>query len=294
MSDVKTVPVSLRQDADYSWKIIFDDTEVGEITLSGDDLKHEVFFTVKEPYRCRHYASNALYRFDELAHDTLGISVIHAVVPAENEQARHVVEHSGYQIISRDEENIFYMHEKAVTVNDRGLVLQDGEESIYLAGGCFWGMERVFKVLEGVKSTCTGYANGTLENPSYEDIIRNETGYKETVRVIFDENLISLETVLKAYFMCIDPSLINRQAEDYGTQYQTGVYYKDPLQKERIEAFFEEEKKKYSEFHVELRPLECFYEAEEYHQDYLTKNPNGYCHITFVDIQKVKELNRRG
>ena len=167
----------------------------------------------------------------------------------------------------------------------------DGKKTIYLAGGCFWGTERVFKLLKGVTDTCVGYANGMQKDPRYEDIIRHNTGYRETVRVTYDPALISLEKVLKAYFLCIDPTEKDAQRGDVGTQYQTGVYYKDPALKERIERVFAEERKKTAVFQVELKPLECFYEAEEYHQDYLDKIPDGYCHITAVDLEKVKALN---
>ena len=153
-------------------------------------------------------------------------------------------------------------------------------------------MERVFKVLDGVINTTTGYANGHLDNPSYEDIIRNDTGYRECVRVIYDKKKVTLETVLEAFFMCIDPTLKNQQGEDIGEQYQTGIYYRNPDLNERIKKVYDLKSQDYSDFHVELKPLDVFYEAEEYHQNYLDKHPDGYCHITRVDLERVKSLNK--
>ena len=141
--------------------------------------------------------------------------------------------------------------------------------------------------------TRTGYANGNTPNPSYEDIIRNETGYKECVKVIYDTSIIDIRTILTAYFMCIDPTVKNRQKEDIGTQYQTGIYYKDESMLPYIEEIYDAEKSRYEQFYVELQPLQNFYEAEEYHQHYLEKHPDGYCHITLVDLNKVKKLNRK-
>ena len=151
---------------------------------------------------------------------------------------------------------------------------------IYLAGGCFWGVEGYFKRIEGVKDTTCGYANGKTANPSYEDVCRHNTGHAETVRVLFDTDLINLEDLLIYYFRIIDPVSVNKQRNDVGTQYRTGIYYTDESLLPVIKAAVEREQRKYNEkIAVEVLPLENFYSAEEYHQNYLDKNPNGYCHI---------------
>lgn len=151
---------------------------------------------------------------------------------------------------------------------------------IYLAGGCFWGVEGYFKRIEGVKDTTCGYANGKTANPSYEDVCRHNTGHVETVRVLFDTDVINLEDLLIYYFRIIDPVSVNKQGNDVGTQYRTGIYYTDESLLPVIKAAVEREQRKYNEkIAVELLPLENFYSAEEYHQNYLDKNPNGYCHI---------------
>ena len=152
--------------------------------------------------------------------------------------------------------------------------------TIYLAGGCFWGVEGYFKRIEGVKGTTCGYANGRTENPSYEDVCRHDTGHAETVKVDFDDEVVSLEDLLIYYFRIIDPVSVNKQGNDVGTQYRTGIYYTDESQLPVIKAAIEREQRKYNEkIAVEVLPIENFYSAEEYHQDYLDKNPNGYCHI---------------
>ena len=166
-------------------------------------------------------------------------------------------------------------------------------KTIYLAGGCFWGMEKAFQQLSGVRETTTGYANGNVDNPTYQLVCTDTTDFRETVKVDYEPGEISLEKLLTAYFICIDPTVRNQQGHDIGSQYQTGVYYVDDEDLPVIEKAFEEEKKKYSKFHVELKKLENFYDAEEYHQDYLIKNPNGYCHISLDTYRKLRELNEK-
>ena len=152
--------------------------------------------------------------------------------------------------------------------------------TIYLAGGCFWGVEGYFKRIEGVKDTTCGYANGRTENPSYEDVCRHDTGHAETVKVDFDDEVISLEDLLIYYFRIIDPVSVNKQGNDVGVQYRTGIYYTDESQLPVIKVAIGREQRKYNEkIAVEVLPIENFYTAEEYHQDYLDKNLNGYCHI---------------
>ncbi|MBQ4225715.1 MAG: peptide-methionine (S)-S-oxide reductase MsrA [Oscillospiraceae bacterium] len=151
--------------------------------------------------------------------------------------------------------------------------------TLYLAGGCFWGTQRFFDQFDGIINTEVGYANGPTENPTYKDVCAS-SGHAETVKVVFDDALISARKLLEYYFMVIDPISVNRQGGDTGIQYRTGVYYDDDSLLPAIRAVFDEEQKKYSQpLAVELLPLENFFSAEEYHQKYLEKNPTGYCHI---------------
>ena len=152
-------------------------------------------------------------------------------------------------------------------------------KTIYLAGGCFWGMQRFFDQFEGVLATEVGYANGPDRAPSYEEVCRS-SGHAETVRIDYDESRISLTRLLDLYFTVIDPLSVNRQGEDSGVQYRTGVFYTDAAQLPEIRAVFgREEEKAGRKLAVLLEPLRNFFSAEEYHQKYLEKNPGGYCHI---------------
>ena len=158
-------------------------------------------------------------------------------------------------------------------------------KEIYLAGGCFWGVEEYFSRIPGVRDTISGYANGTAENPSYQEVCTGRTGHAETVRVIYDPDSVSLDALVRQYFKIIDPTVRNRQGNDVGTQYRTGVFYVDETDFPTLEAIFAEEQEKRAKPVVtELEALSCFYEAEEYHQDYLVKNPGGYCHVDFSTL----------
>ena len=151
--------------------------------------------------------------------------------------------------------------------------------TIYLAGGCFWGMQQFFDQFEGVLRTEVGYANGPDLPPSYEDVCA-DSGHAETLRIDYDENIISLSALLGYYFMVIDPLSVNRQGHDEGIQYRTGIYYTDESLLPEIEKVYgAEEDKAGTKLAVELEPLRNFFPAEEYHQKYLMKNPGGYCHI---------------
>ena len=152
-------------------------------------------------------------------------------------------------------------------------------QTIYLAGGCFWGMQKFFDQFTGVGSTPVGYANGPDDAPSYQDVC-HDSGHAETVRIDYDETKLSLPELLDLYFMVIDPLSVNKQGGDEGIQYRTGVYYTDPDQLPDIQAAFDGEAQKVgTPLAVELLPLQNFFPAEEYHQKYLEKNPGGYCHI---------------
>lgn len=161
----------------------------------------------------------------------------------------------------------------------KGYTGEDYEE-IYLAGGCFWGVEAYMERVNGVIDVTSGYGNGNTENPSYEDVIYNQTGHAETVHVKYDPKVIDLEKVLLYYFKVINPTSINKQGNDIGSQYRTGIYYVNSDQLEIINKVIANEQKNHdAKIVVEVSPLDNYYLAEDYHQDYLDKNPNGYCHI---------------
>jgi peptide methionine sulfoxide reductase msrA/msrB len=153
-------------------------------------------------------------------------------------------------------------------------------KDIYLAGGCFWGLEEYMSRINGVYDATSGYANGNTENPTYEQVCYQNTGHAETVHVQYDSEEIDLQTILTYYFKVINPTSINKQGNDVGSQYRTGIYYINEEDHEVIAQFIKEQQKIVdAPIVVEVEPLKHYYLAEEYHQDYLKKNPNGYCHI---------------
>lgn len=160
-------------------------------------------------------------------------------------------------------------------------ITEDTEKmkEIYLAGGCFWGVQKFFDQFEGVSHTEVGYANGPDSAPSYREVC-DSSGHAETVRIGYDESRIALTKLLDYYFMVIDPLSANRQGNDAGVQYRTGIYYTDESQMHEIMAVYDREQQKAGQpLAVEVMPLANFFTAEEYHQKYLDKNPGGYCHI---------------
>jgi len=162
-------------------------------------------------------------------------------------------------------------------------------KEIYFAGGCFWGVEKFFKLINGVVDTSVGYANGHTKDPDYKEVCTGATGFAETVYVNYDESILSLPYLIELLFKIIDPTSLNKQGNDIGTQYRTGIYYVDASDKEVIESKVKELAFNYSkEVVVEVLPLENYYLAEDYHQDYLDHNPRGYCHIRpqLYDIAK--------
>ena len=149
---------------------------------------------------------------------------------------------------------------------------------IHLAGGCFWGLEAYMQKLNGVEDAVSGYANGKTENPFYYDL--KTSGHAETVKVVYNPDIISLEDILAHYLRVVNPVSVNKQGNDVGTQYRTGIYYTDEADKTIIENILAKDQTKHDKpIAIEVEPLRQFYEAEEYHQDYLEKNPGGYCHI---------------
>ena len=158
-------------------------------------------------------------------------------------------------------------------------------KDIYLAGGCFWGIDEYFSRIPGVVGTESGYANGSTANPSYEEVCHG-SGHAETVRVTYDPARVGLATIVRQLFEVSDPTSRNRQGNDRGVQYRTGVYYTDEADLPVLRQVFADEQAAYDKPIVtELMPLENFYIAEEYHQDYLKKNPGGYCHVDFSSLK---------
>jgi len=165
-------------------------------------------------------------------------------------------------------------------------------KQIYFAGGCFWGTEAYFSLLKGVIDTECGYANGTTENPSYEEVCYSNTGYAETVLVEYDPSVISIEKLLTEFFKTMDPTTLNRQGNDVGSQYRSGIYYVDEADASTIQNYVSNKQKEYSvPIVTEVSPLLNFYPAEEYHQNYLEKNPGGYCH---VNLNLILEEDKKG
>ena len=171
--------------------------------------------------------------------------------------------------------------EESMSVNtENKMTDEENLHTIYLTGGCFWGVEAYMKKLPGVKDTEVGYANGDTENPTYEEVCYNNTGHAETVKVVYDTQLITTQQLLDGFFKVVDPTSVNKQGNDRGSQYRSGIYYVDEEDRDIAEKVLaEQEKRNAVPVVTELLPLSNFYPAEEYHQDYLDKNPGGYCHI---------------
>ncbi len=167
----------------------------------------------------------------------------------------------------------------------RWTVKEDEMAEIYLAGGCFWGLEEYFSRISGVLQTSVGYANGQVETTNYQLI--KETDHAETVQIIYDEKAVSLREILLYYFRVIDPLSVNQQGNDRGRQYRTGIYYKDEEDLPTINTVVREQELLIGrKIAVEVEKLRHYILAEDYHQDYLKKNPGGYCHIDVRDAEK--------
>lgn len=172
--------------------------------------------------------------------------------------------------------------------------LPDGLREIWLAGGCFWGLQAYLDRLSGVMYTNVGYANGEADNPSYQQVCGGSTGHAETVYVQYDPAQMDLATLLVYFFKAIDPTSVNRQGNDWGSQYRSGIYYQDAADKPVIEQAVAVEQKKYTTAIVtEVLPLRNYYPAEEYHQKYLEKNPGGYCHIDLSSLDRDSMARRK-
>lgn len=166
-------------------------------------------------------------------------------------------------------------------------------KTIYLAGGCFWGTAHLFSLVPGVSQAEAGYANSRVENPAYQEVCTGKTHAAEAVKVVYDPDVNPLSSLLRLYFKSIDPVSLNRQGNDVGTQYRTGIYWKDPVDASVVEAEVATLARRFKEpLAIEVGPLENFYTAEEYHQDYLYKNPNGYCHVDPALFREAENLGK--
>ncbi len=166
-------------------------------------------------------------------------------------------------------------------------------KKIYLAGGCFWGVEHYLSLIQGIKETTVGYANSDIASPSYEDLKAHRSSASETVEVLYDEQVISLSEILELFFEIIDPTLLDQQGHDIGHQYRTGIYFTDKEDESIIKNALSALETKYDKpILTELLPLENFTVAEEYHQDYLYKNPDGYCHVDPKMFERAKNYKK--
>jgi len=164
---------------------------------------------------------------------------------------------------------------------------------VYFAGGCFWGTEHMMSLVPGVIDVTSGYANGTVDNPDYRTVVSGTTGHRETVKVTYNPAMVTLTELVELFFSSIDPTVENRQGNDIGSQYQTGIYYTNEEDGAVISRLAEAEKGKHPAFVVEIAPLSAFYDAEDYHQDYLIKNPWGYCHLGPDDFERAKQTGKQ-
>ena len=196
--------------------------------------------------------------------------------PADRGGLRYCINSASLLFIPQEEMQAKGYGKYLKLLNQQGQIMKE----IYLAGGCFWSTEHYLKQVHGVTATEVGYANGITKDPTYQEVCTDRTQFAETVHVTYDPSVISLEFLLQLYFKAIDPTSLNRQGHDQGTQYRTGVYYTDAADLPVIRKVFDEVQRSINDLIVvELEPLKKFYTAEEYHQDYLDKNPAGYCHL---------------
>lgn len=164
-------------------------------------------------------------------------------------------------------------------------------KDIWVAGGCFWGIQAYVEKIPGVYNVTVGYANSDKKNPRYQEVCSGSTYAVEAAHVQYDPEKTTLENLLIAFFKVVDPTVKNRQGNDIGTQYKTGIYYKEVNDKKIIDKVIKLQEDKFKTMiYTEVQPLENYYLAEEYHQDYLQKNPNGYCHIDFSELDEITSI----
>ena len=170
------------------------------------------------------------------------------------------------------------------------------EKTIYLAAGCFWGAQHYLKQINGVVETETGFANGddSIKEVTYKQVYTDTTGYAEAVRVVYDPAVLPLRTLIELYFKCIDPVSVNQQGEDRGTRYRTGIYYTSSDDLPVIRQVYDSVQRRHpTPLAVEVEPLKVFQPAEEYHQDYLDKHPDGYCHLPVALFEMARSANKK-
>lgn len=166
-------------------------------------------------------------------------------------------------------------------------------KTIYFAGGCFWGIAHLFSLVPGVKSATAGYANSIVADPTYRQVCTGKTCAAETVKVDYDPDCVSLQELIDLFIQSIDPTSLNRQGNDTGTQYRTGIYYIAQDDAGVVDSAMKALNAELGgDLAVEYGPLTNFYPAEEYHQDYLDKNPGGYCHVNTALFAKARELGK--
>ncbi len=274
----------LKETHDDLITIYVENIAIGKISLTKvSEAIYDIYFEINPEYQNMHYAMQAIYSFCE----TYPFSKLQASINSSDKKVRHILTHNGFEII-KEENDYLYLEKTKQYCKPTTFDSSDDYKWIVLAGGCFWGVEHVYQALYGVTDTICGYANGNGTIVNYASVCKGEGNYKEAVAIRYDSTILSLNTILDVYFMCIDPTEYQRQKEDIGKQYQTGIYYLQDH--EEISHYLENKKKEYSAFFVEFEQLNIFYKAEEYHQSYLDKHPNGYCHIPLNVMQYVKSL----
>lgn len=270
---------------DYSYYAIHrcsDDENVGMINVYDGSL----YFSIVPAHQHQHYCSNAVYLLTKYLLNQRKMNEVSAFIPRKDNLSRHICEHAGYYLAEETPGMLVYIHDGHTALRE-----EIDAKALYLCGGCFWGLQHGLSLLKGVTDLECGYLNGKLSNFGYEDVCRGDSGFKECVKVKFDENILNLNTILEAYFMMIDPTQNDGQAHDIGEQYRTVIAYGDDCYAEPINTFVNLKKREYPVFYTSVEVAENFFKAEEYHQNYLVKQPQGYCHISLEIFEKIKELN---
>ena len=183
---------------------------------------------------------------------------------------------------------------KPIKENNKTETNMEGKniKEIYFAGGCFWGTEHLFQLVRGVVATEVGYANGKIKNPTYEQVVSHTTGFAEAVKVQYDADEVNLPLLIELYFKSIDPTTLNRQGNDVGDNYRSGIYSTDEATATVVKTEVAKLAKNYQKpVVVETIPLQNWYKAEDYHQDYLVNNPGGYCHVPLSVFEEAKNAN---
>ena len=183
---------------------------------------------------------------------------------------------------------------KPIKENNKTETNMEGKniKEIYFAGGCFWGTEHLFQLVRGVVATEVGYANGKIKNPTYEQVVSHTTGFAEAVKVQYDADVVNLPLLIELYFKSIDPTTLDRQGNDVGDNYRSGIYSTDEATATVVKTEVAKLAKNYQKpVVVETIPLQNWYKAEDYHQDYLVNNPGGYCHVPLSVFEEAKNAN---